>query len=92
MNRADVGMSKGGGSTGFVEQILTRGLVKANVLLNDFQGHFALQDIVVTPIDDPHSPFPNLGHYAVATEDPTDHRVLLPHAIRVHGENGSKLC
>src|SRR4030095_2103131 len=49
-----------------------------------------MQDVVTTLIDDPHSPFPNLRHYAVVTEHLTDHRVLLPHAIRVSGEYGSK--
>src|SRR6266851_8248288 len=41
----------------------------------------------MTPIDDAHPPFPDLRHDTVMTEDLTDHRVLLPHPIRVCRRN-----
>jgi hypothetical protein len=76
-------MSKRGRSTGFVEQILAYGLVKTNLLLNDFQGDVAVQEVIATAIDDSHSPFANLRHHTITTEDLIDHKVLLPNSIRV---------
>ena len=70
-------MRKRGRSAGFVEQILAGGLVKANVLLNDFQGHVAVQYFIISAIDNPHSSFPNLRHDTTMTEHLTDHADLL---------------
>ncbi len=59
-----------------MEQILARRCVKSGTLVHDFHSHVAMQHLVVSAIDGPHSAFPNLRHNTVMTEDLTDHSTL----------------
>lgn len=59
------------------------------ILLDYFQRNIAVQHLIVTAVDDTHSPFTDLCHDPIMTEYLTDHWVFLPHLISISAEIGS---
>src|SRR5271167_904762 len=67
VDSADVGMSERRRGTRFMEQFLACRCIQASAFLDNFQGHIAVQDFVMSAIDNPHSSFPNLRHDTAMT-------------------------
>ena len=75
INRADIGMSQGGGSASLLQQILPAGCIQGCILLDDFDRHVAMEDFIVGAIYNAHAPFAYLGDHAAVPENFTDHNV-----------------
>jgi hypothetical protein len=78
INRADIGMSQGGGSASLLQQILPARCIQGCILLDNFDRHVAMEDFIVGAIYNSHSSFAYLGNDAAVPENFADHNDSSP--------------